>query len=287
MKRFLFLVVISIGVSGCASNQRSNTGLNAKSAGHYKVGSPYKIKGKKYYPKVDYSYNKKGIASWYGPGFHGKRTANGEVYDQNALTAAHKTLPLPSIVKVTNLENRRSIVVRINDRGPFAPGRIIDMSKRGAELLGFKNKGITKVRVKILEEESKYAAALAKQRKSTKGLELRYNKGYKGSKQSKIDSTLKQSIKPAIIQETAYKTQSSTVDTSKVFVQAAAFSSHEPALKLASSLNNYGGARIYRADTPGQTFYRVRFPLETRIQAETLHKKLVADGYQNSIIVVE
>ena len=112
--------------------------------GKYKVGDPYKIKGIWYYPRVDYRYDKTGIASWYGPGFHGKKTANGEVYDQNALTAAHKTLPMPSMVQVTNLENGRSLRLTINDRGPFAHGRIIDVSRRGAQLLGFFRDGTAK-----------------------------------------------------------------------------------------------------------------------------------------------
>ena len=105
--------------------------------GSYKVGNPYKIMGTWYYPKEDYGYSEVGMASWYGEDFHAKKTANGENYDMNTLTAAHRTLPLPSIVKVTNLENGRSLVLRVNDRGPYAKNRIIDISKRGAQLLGF------------------------------------------------------------------------------------------------------------------------------------------------------
>ena len=100
----------------------------------------------------------KGAASWYGPGFHGKRTANGEVYDENGLTAAHKTLPMPAMVRVTNLENGRSIQVRINDRGPFEAGRVIDMTRRGAQLLGFIQQGTARVRVDIMPEESQQLA---------------------------------------------------------------------------------------------------------------------------------
>ncbi|HEX9446391.1 MAG TPA: septal ring lytic transglycosylase RlpA family protein, partial [Dongiaceae bacterium] len=102
----------------------------------YKIGKPYQVDGVWYYPKTDMDYDETGIASWYGPGFHGQYTANGEVYDQNGLTAAHKTLPLPSMVRVTNLDNGRSIVVRVNDRGPFVNGRIVDLTRRDAQLLG-------------------------------------------------------------------------------------------------------------------------------------------------------
>src|SRR5690606_16715705 len=104
-----------------------------------------------YYPKEDWEYRETGIASWYGPGFHGRKTANGETYNQMDLTAAHPTLPMPVMVQVTNLENGRSIKVRVNDRGPFANGRIIDLSKRSAQLLGMEQKGTAKVLVEILK----------------------------------------------------------------------------------------------------------------------------------------
>ena len=98
-------------------------------------------------------YRQQGVASWYGPGFHGKKTANGETYDMYAMTAAHKTLPLPSYARVTNLTNGRSVVVRINDRGPFVDGRIIDLSAGAAKKLGFYNKGTARVLVEAVELE--------------------------------------------------------------------------------------------------------------------------------------
>lgn len=158
------------GLAGCASLPPPPAPVAAPApqpepkatpSGTYKVGSPYQIDGVWYYPRVDYSYNETGIASWYGPGFHTKATANGEAYNENELTAAHQTLPMPSLVRVTNLENGRSIVVRINDRGPFVSGRLIDMSRRGAQLLGFDQQGTAKVRVEILAEESRAIAAAA------------------------------------------------------------------------------------------------------------------------------
>ncbi len=128
--------------------------------GIYKVGDPYQVNGVWYYPSEDYGYNETGIASYYGgersgTNFHGRQTANGEVYDQNALTAAHQTLPLPSLVRVTNLENGRSLVLRVNDRGPFTRGRVIDVSRRAAQLLGFEAQGTARVRVTILPDESR------------------------------------------------------------------------------------------------------------------------------------
>ena len=107
-------------------------------SGNYKIGKPYEISGQWYYPHHNPDYDEVGIASWYGPGFHGRKTANGEIYDQDALTAAHTTLPMPTLVRVTNLENGRSMVLRVNDRGPFVDNRIIDVSRRAAEDLGFR-----------------------------------------------------------------------------------------------------------------------------------------------------
>lgn len=126
-----------------------------------KIGKPYRIGWKKYYPKYDPNYDEVGIASWYGPNFHGKMTANGETYNQWAMTAAHPTLPMPSLVRVTNVETQQSVVVRVNDRGPFAEDRVIDLSRAAAEALGTHAKGIAKVRVEYLPEETeRYIAKL-------------------------------------------------------------------------------------------------------------------------------
>ena len=140
----------------------------------YKVGNPYKINGKWYYPAINYDYDEVGYASWYGPGFHGKKTANGEIFNQNKISAAHRTLPLPSIVKVTNLENGKVLsFVRVNDRGPFARNRILDLSKEAAKELGFLNKGIAKVRVEILEDESrKFATELVQTNNKAKSAKV-------------------------------------------------------------------------------------------------------------------
>jgi rare lipoprotein A len=127
---------------------------------HYKVGVPYQIDGVWYRPAENFRYRKTGIASFYGGetrgvDFHGRVTANGEIYDMHALTAAHPTLPLPTLVSVTNLENGRAIVVRVNDRGPFVNGRIIDLSRRAARDLGFERQGTASVRVEVLSRESR------------------------------------------------------------------------------------------------------------------------------------
>lgn len=127
---------------------------------------PYEIRGVRYYPQTNYQYSAVGYASWYGPGFHGKPTSTGRRFDKNKLTAAHRTLPLPSVVIVENLSNGRKVKLLVNDRGPFAhtDKRIIDVSQKAAEVLGFKKRGFVKVRVTCLPKESQLAALRYKRR---------------------------------------------------------------------------------------------------------------------------
>lgn len=122
--------------------------------GYFKIGKPYRIYGILYHPKNYQDYEEMGTASWYGKKFHGKLTANGEIYDMESMTAAHRTLPLPSLVRVTNLNNNISVIVRVNDRGPYAKNRIIDVSHRAASMLGFKSDGTTTVKIELLREET-------------------------------------------------------------------------------------------------------------------------------------
>lgn len=180
LHRFFNLALPLLGIlllTGCAEGQlvshwakKINWPGQQETAGTYKIGKPYRVGSVWYYPSEDFRMNETGIASWYGPNFHGKRTANGERYDQHELTAAHRTLQMPSLVRVTNLENGRSVVVRINDRGPFAHGRIIDVSKRAAELLGFIGRGTARVRLEVLTRESKQMAEAAKRGMDTSRL---------------------------------------------------------------------------------------------------------------------
>lgn len=128
----------------------------------YKVGQPYVVMGRRYVPSDDRDYDERGIASWYGPGFHGKSTANGERFDADTLSAAHKTLPMPSFVEVTNLDNGRKLTVRINDRGPFVGDRIIDLSRKSAQLLGLDRAGTGRVRVRRVFPDAKEMARISR-----------------------------------------------------------------------------------------------------------------------------
>lgn len=243
-----------IFLNGCASKGTPElSGLSAQSqamvikqyGGTYKVGNPYKIMGKWYYPKEDYSYSEIGTASWYGDDFHAKKTANGEKYDMNTLTAAHRTLPLPSIVRVTNLENGRSLVLRVNDRGPYAKERIIDISKRGAQLLGYQTKGTTKVRVEILEKESKaLKAALL---------------GQKVPEQNSIT-----------------KMNTATYSNAGAYyVQAGSFSQSQLADNLSKRLSVFGNTNVVKVCLGARNFYRVRIgPFENEDQANNMLGKI-------------
>ena len=156
----LLTASLAFGLASCSSGSDNGEKLGErviplgqpvpKGGGSYQLGKPYQIAGLRYTPREDPGYDRVGSASWYGELFHGRRTANGEIYDMDRLSAAHPTLPLPVYARVTNLNNGRSIVVRINDRGPYARDRVIDLSRRSAELLGFRNHGTATVRVKYL-----------------------------------------------------------------------------------------------------------------------------------------
>lgn len=145
MKKNLALLALALALTACS-------GAPKPPAPGVKVGKPYSINGETYYPEYDPHYDRTGTASWYGPGFHGKPTANGERFDQEELTAAHPTLPMPSLVRVTNLQNGRSEIIRVNDRGPFKSNRLIDLSSASAKALGVS--GLAKVRVQYLKEET-------------------------------------------------------------------------------------------------------------------------------------
>ncbi|WP_269933460.1 septal ring lytic transglycosylase RlpA family protein [Aminobacter sp. HY435] len=137
---------------GVKASPRVTTAMSnlPRGGGRDQTGKPYKVRGKWYYPKEDKSYASLGAASWYGDAFHGRLTANGEIYDMTHLTAAHPTMPLPSYARVTNTKNGSSVIVRVNDRGPYSHGRVIDLSKRAAEMLDYAHSGTAAVKVEYV-----------------------------------------------------------------------------------------------------------------------------------------
>ena len=248
----------------------------------YKVGNPYKINGKWYYPAIDYNYNEVGIASWYGPGFHGKKTANGEVFDQNKISAAHKTLPMPSIVKVTNLDNGKVLEnIRVNDRGPFAGNRIIDLSKKAAQELGFVNSGVAKVRVEIMENESRIYASKSSKKNSVR----------KANK-AKVEKVQRKIIPSEEDQQNSDEvSNNSTEDNSilkdkPVIIQVGAFGDHRNAKSLTEKLSEFK-AYIERKFIDDKYLYRVRIgPLSNLDLAKSIKSKLFELGHTSSHLVV-
>ncbi len=210
--------------------------------GHYKVGKPFKINGVWYFPKEEWSYDEVGSASWYGDDFHGKRTANGEIFDKNKITAAHRTLPLPCIVRVTNLENGMSLLVRVNDRGPFAKERILDLSYAAARALRFDRYGDAHVRVQILSEESQRLKEklTGKKRTTTVGpsaVEAQEEEGYA----KKVKGFFQKLIAPS--EEAKEVGQAS--GKAKTVLQLAAFHIEDDAKRLVYKIKNYDNLPVY------------------------------------------
>lgn len=289
-KQHIFLAFFILALAGCVSSGVDLTDSPYSQAaaikgqgGVYKVGNPYKIFGTTYYPEENYSYSEVGIASWYGADFHNKRTANGEKYDMNTLTAAHRTLPLPSIVKVTNLENGRSLVLRVNDRGPYAKNRIIDISKRGAQLLGYQVQGTAKVRVEVLEKESKaLKAALLGEKVEDCNYKTSANK------------IVSQTVPAAVDEKTLVIYNANTADASttshaadgRYYVQAGAFSQQTSANNLKNRLSGFGKTNVITADVSGKRFYRVRIgPFSFKEEAEVALAKVRNSGIENAGVV--
>ncbi len=327
--RWVPLVLSVFVVSACAetefiiSTAKRVTGPAVEAVPEYKIGKPYQIQGTWYYPAEDYEYVETGIASWYGAQFHGRRTANGEVYDMNALTAAHRTLPMPSFVRVTNLENGRSLILKVNDRGPFARNRIIDISRRGAQLLGFHSAGTARVRVQIMADRSRVIATRMKSQ-----IQLA---------EAGTPITVARLPKPAVATESlalppgaktvpgrvepvpnpapapprgrdpfnpganglAAKTLASPgpesgavtvepVTKTNIFIQAGAFSRFDNANKVMARLSPLGSVNITSVLVNGLDLFRVRVgPLSSVAGADRMLERVIRSGYSNARIIVD
>lgn len=227
----LLLACLALALSACGTTRhyddRAPTGT-----GDYKVGKPYKVGGVWYKPREDPFYDRVGNASWYGRDFHGRSTANGERFDMNKLTAAHTTLPMPSFVRVTNLSNGRSLVLRINDRGPFARGRIIDVSRRAAQLLGFEKKGVQRVRVQAVSANGRILGKPVNRPRRTA------------------------SVAPPQPNSAAGSTNPAAAGP--VFVQVGSFQSSDNAMQLVPRLQGLGPVLIQSAVVGEQTVFRLR-----------------------------
>ena len=272
-----------------------------KGNGVYKVGKPYQIFGKWYYPAEESDYSETGIASWYGPKFHGKLTANGELFDQNLVTAAHRTLPMPSAVRITNLENGRALNIRVNDRGPFARGRIIDVSRRGAQLLGFEKNGTAKVKVEFLSRESRNLKIEALNNKrmkvkqpkiiasprltvvtkllNTKEITNSSPKDYPVNVKNRINYTAPPLSK---------KVNVLPVIPTEIYVQTGTFSKLQNALRMRDKVYKIGPTQISRLSIGGNELFRVRIgPMDNIEAADKTLLRIAKSGVVDARLVVE
>jgi rare lipoprotein A len=280
--------------------------------GLYKVGKPYQVDGIWYYPKEDWSYDETGIASWYGEQFHGRYTANGEVFDLNGLTAAHHTLPLPSIVQVTNLENGRSLTLRVNDRGPFAGARIIDVSHEAAQLLGFTRNGTAKVRVRLLSAETMQAQAVAR-RNGTEEVPGGPIEVAQAAPRTAVDAQplaplpgthlapapqtasiipVKASAAPEIAPVDPPLTGNVTIGVAhpnaQIYVQAGAFAQMDNANRVRQRLAGVGSAQITAVRVNGNNLFRVRLgPIASVDEADKMLARVLAAGLPDARIIVD
>jgi rare lipoprotein A len=308
----LLPVLIALLVAACGSQQRTST--YGEGGGHhrpgrpmYKVGAPYQIGGVWYYPTIDYNYEETGVASWYGEQFDQQYTANGEIFDLNQMTAAHRTLPMPSIVQITNLDNGRSMQLRVNDRGPFARGRIIDVSRRAAQLLGFKTNGTALVRLTIMKDESIQVAELAKRNggdsrvlvaEAPSVMSVEAVARVKPARTAAAPpppppaASINAGQSPVVIAALPSLPEKVKVvpvkSSGRIFIQAGAFSVRENAQRLQSRIAALGSAQMMTTSINGTEMYRVRLgPLPDVEQADQVLARVVDSGYPEARIVVD
>ena len=306
-------LVLSLALAACAGRPAAVSTVDSasKSQGTFKIGQPYQVAGVWYYPNQDLNYDETGIASWYGPDFHEKATANGEQFDQNALSAAHKTLPLPSIVQVTNLENGRSIEVRVNDRGPFVGNRIIDLSRRSAQLLGFEGQGTAKVQVRVLATESIQAQSIAR----LNGSDVPPAEAPRAAPhQTVVAEALPPAagvpVAPAHPAPAPYPAPAASpvpspaaapqepelpnlvllypVKPTHIYIQAGAFSQGDNATRMKAKLASLGEVSVTGARVNGVDVYRVRLgPIASVDEADQVLARAVSAGATDAKIVVD
>ena len=311
LARLSLMALLAIGLQSCGTGPQRAA---QSGGGYYKVGTPYTINGQRFVPREDSNYDRTGYASWYGDKFNGRQTANGEVFNMNALSAAHTTLPMPIHVRVTNLENNKSLILRVNDRGPFVKDRIIDVSKQAAKELGFYNQGTAKVRVQYVGRaplESYYAAkpkTTRKERTATvaapvievsRASTLPPPDGASAAPQRATGSTPPKPAttsvplkKPdaAALQTASLSAPSESVDVSigQRFVRVGAYLDPALAGQASSGLQSLGTAEVRPETVDGKTYYLVLIgPLVSDKEADVTLGKLLKMGHSDARMVIK
>ncbi len=273
----LILPLLLLGlISGCAGKTApgpeapASARLPNGAGGIHKTGNPYKVGGRWYTPMpFENGYDKTGIASWYGRDFDGKPTANGEIYDMHALSAAHKTLPLPTLVRVTNLENGRSVIVRVNDRGPFVKDRLIDLSYAAAKALGYARNGTAHVRVQSLQLPPPSQAET-----------LAMGKKLMAAERSRHPANSVHVTSPGAL---------NTAASGKIFIQLGAFASQDNAIRLEQQLKpGFSAIHTVAVQLGNRTLYRVRIgPYNDMAHIEQTVLSLQSHGFDKPVVVIK
>jgi rare lipoprotein A len=275
------LILAGVALAGCSSHKTHSAKLDPFAGvgspyykgkgpipfggGRYQLGSPYQVAGRWFKPHEQPGYDKTGLSSWYGEAFHRRMTSNGEWFDMATLTAAHATLPLPSYAKVTNLENGKMIIVRINDRGPFVDTRVLDVSKRVAEILGYKQQGTAKVRVQYIGPaplNDKGSHLMAMNRELKRGTPIRQ---MIAAADGNADQNYQVAeVAPPRVQRVKYNTEpvqqfeQAPDTTSYYFVQVGSFADPDNAERIRQQLSGVGQVQVAEVMGSGGTLYRVR-----------------------------
>lgn len=253
----------------------------------YKVGRTYTINGRSYTPEESFDHVETGRASWYGPGFDGKPTANGEIFDSDAMTAAHRTLQLPSIVRVTNVGNGRSAIVRVNDRGPYHGDRVLDVSEAAAEELGFRDIGIAYVRIEVLEEASREVARLAQGGATIAEVDNVRVKADALAKAEVAANPAAEVTRQARLVSVGRNVGGEGTIADQAFVQVGVFADIDNARRLGQKLNGVGTVEILDLPSGGRTLHRVRIgPYPDLLAAEQALEQAVALGVADAHLVM-
>jgi rare lipoprotein A len=261
--------------------------------GQYHVGSPYQVAGRWYTPHEQPGYDKTGLASWYGEAFHRRKTSNGEWFDMATFTAAHPTMPLPSYAMVTNLENGKQVVVRVNDRGPFVDTRVMDLSKHAADVLGYRNKGIARVRVKLigpapLHDSNRHMMAMNDALNNGASLTQIAQMSNENSTAAPVqiaEAKPKKKYLDPSVQQAEYVPPGQQADGGYM-VRVAVFHSLDNATSAYNTLAGFGPTQVIKAVGANGPLYRVQIgPLDNEQDAEAALQSAITSGYEDARIV--
>lgn len=318
-KLAVILLAVGLALAGCSSKPEKKAALDPFAGtgsprwtgkgtppwggGRNHVGKPYQVAGRWFAPKEQPQYDEQGPASWYGEAFNHRKTSNGEWFEMTRLTAAHPTLPLPSYAKVTNLDNGKEVVVRINDRGPFVGPRIIDLSKHTAEVLDFKNKGKANVRVQFigpapLNDNGKHLMAMNKELDRGTSLNRMIAAADRRKGGSSMSDVMVAEARPkkkkpeASVETVAYTPpelvqalEASGVDTS-YFIQIGSFSNADNAARARDTFASVWPVQFIELEGSNGPVYRVRLgPIANNSDAQTALDNAFAAGYSDARLI--